>query len=82
MHRIRLLLCFFALSACNSSRQFNDQSDLLVIDLEDALNNSAQLNLSSFVSSLSYIQLETSDQTFYDFLRVTDIINDSLLVAI
>lgn len=72
MNRIILIaVAIFIISCSNSSKE---TSGLDRIKISEALENQREVNLSQFVESIEYIQLEETDQTvlFYPIIEVTD----------
>jgi hypothetical protein len=66
-----LAICFFIISCSNNSSK---TANLDIIDIPYALENPKDVNLSQFVKSIEYIQLEETDQTmlFLPLIEVTD----------
>lgn len=72
MNRIILIaVSIFIISCSNSSKE---TSNLDRIKISEALENQREVNLSQFVESIEYIQLEETEQTalLYPIIEVTD----------
>jgi hypothetical protein len=72
MIKLYLVAISFLFFSClnNSSKTTN----LYIIDIPSAIENPKEINLSRFVKSIEYIQLEETDQSmlFYPLIEVTD----------
>lgn len=71
---IKLYLLAIGLLFISCSNNSSKTANLDVIDIPNALENQKEINLSRFVKSIEYIQLEETDQSmlFYPLIEVTD----------
>lgn len=56
------------------------EQDIPIIQVAEALESRSEINLSSVVSSLEYVRLETGASTLYRYPRVHELIGDSLIL--
>ena len=72
---------FIALSTsycCSSEKEL--ETGLTTINIVEAYNNSSPINLSDFASEIEYISLETSEKTFYRWVRLKATLGDSIIL--
>jgi hypothetical protein len=72
--------CLTILTGCNSSTN-DDNNRLITFDLSNQLNSEEPLNLSEFISSISYIPLETSAEALLDNVKFVIPAEDLLIVG-
>jgi hypothetical protein len=70
-----LAICFIIISCSNNSSK---TANLDCIDIAHALENPKDVNLSQFVKSIEYIQLEETDQTML-FLPLIEVTGDFII---
>jgi hypothetical protein len=75
-----LTCCFVILAGCNSSTH-DGSGKLITFDLSNQLNNEKPLMLSEFVSSISYIPLETSKEVLLDDVKFVIPAGEFLIVG-
>lgn len=77
---LQLTCCLIILAGCNSST--HDGSDkLITFDLSNQLNTEKPLMLSEFISSISYIPLETSKEVLLDNISFVMPADEFLIVG-
>ncbi|WP_323755229.1 6-bladed beta-propeller [Roseivirga sp.] len=71
-------ITLFTFSSCSNEKEI--ETGLTTINLVEAYNNSAPINLSDFASDIEYIPLETSEETFYRWVRLNSTLGDSIIL--
>ncbi|WP_421977902.1 DUF4934 domain-containing protein [Roseivirga seohaensis] len=64
--------------SCSNEKE--SETGLTTINLVEAYNNAAPINMSDFASDIEYIRLETSENTFYKSIYLKSTLGDSMIL--
>ena len=78
MKKFYILFPLLYLFSCQN--EVLDKNGIPVIEVAQALENKSKINLSTLVSSLEYVRLETNANSLYRLPYVRDLIGDSLIL--
>ncbi|KYG83285.1 6-bladed beta-propeller [Roseivirga echinicomitans] len=75
---LAVFIALFTFSSCSNEKEI--ETGLTTINLVEAYNNPALINMSDFASEIEYISLETSEETFYRWVRLNSTLGDSIIL--
>lgn len=75
---LAIFLVLLTSYSCGDEKEL--ETGLTTINLVNAYNNAAPVNMSDFASDIEYIRLETSEEVFYRFIYLKTTLGDSAIL--
>ncbi len=75
---LTVFIVLFTFFSCSNEKEI--ETGLTTINLVEAYNNAAPINMSDFASDIEYIRLETSENTFYKSIYLKSTLGDSMIL--
>ncbi|KYG78658.1 uncharacterized protein DUF4934 [Roseivirga ehrenbergii] len=75
---LAVFIVLFTFSSCSNEKEI--ETGLTTINLVEAYNNAAPINMSDFASDIEYIRLETGEGAFYKWFFLKTTLGDSVIL--